>query len=442
MTLAEQIGILGAGRMGIALAIDFATAGFPVWLETRDVKRAMMGCERNIDELESLGVLTPAGREDLRDRITVVASGDGRPSPALVIECVPEDKALKLEVLRSLGERYPDAILATNTSSFSISELGEVANLSHRVVGVHFLNPPYMFRIVEFTPGKVAHDVRGRVMDLLDRAGKSAVTCEREVAGFLWNRLQFALLREAVALAEEGVATPADVDRVVSEGLAPRWVAAGPLATVALGGANTFATAADAIVPTLDTCASLPAMETIVGKLGDEASSPRAATERLRKLSRLGEVIAGLRGGEGDRRGSQTLFADVDHVGVVVRSIEQSAPWYREHLGLELLQVEDLSAISVRLAYFDSGNIRLQLVEPTGPGKVADFLDDRGEGLHHVCWAVDAISDALRAARVREGVEIFRGGLGHPACFLEERPNGLRIELIERRILEARDARH
>lgn len=426
--------------MGIGLAIDFARAGLPVCLESRDEGRASRACEAEIAELVSLGVLDALTGAEVRRSIEIVESGTSRKALSLVIECVPEDEQIKLEVLRSLKDRHPGAVLATNTSSLSVTALADLADVPDQLVGIHFLNPPYMFRIVEFIPGRASAGARDRALSVLQRAGKEPVLCKRDLPGFLWNRLQFALLREAFELIESGAATVADVDRVVAEGLAPRWTTAGPLATVVLGGPETFVKAAEAVLPSLGKRDSLAGIEGAVGELGREASSRSAASERVRLLSRLGALVPGIatRTGTGALDGDRNTFSEVDHVGVAVRSIDRSLSWYREHLGLRLVHVEELPDIAVRLAYIDAGNVSLQLVEPTGPGKVAAFLEKWGEGLHHICWAVDGIDAALRQAQVDEAATVFLGGRGHPACFLEEEPNGVRIELIERRTVEGK----
>ena len=440
MELEDRIGIVGAGRMGVGIAIDFAMAGFSVWLETRDEEAAARRCDVAVQELLLPGVLESSGRDEVRSRIRIAGAGQCRDSLSLAIECVPEDEAVKCEVLTSLKKRYPQAVLATNTSSLSVNGLAEMVGAVDHMVGLHFLNPPYMFRIVEFFPGRCSSGVRDVVIGIVEGAGKVPIICRREVPGFVWNRLQFALLREALELVETGVATPSDIDRAVAEGLAPRWVTAGPLATVALGGSATFMAASSIVLPTLGKQDSLAGIDGVVAELTPEASPSRALSDRVRKLSRLAHIVPGIGVyGRVVRAGGQ--FREVDHVGVAVRSIESAVPWYVEHLEFDLIQTEELPAISVRLAYLDAGNVRLQLVEPTGPGKVADFIEAFGEGLHHVCWTVDSIGDALRGARVDENAQIFQGGLGHRACFLEEQPNGVRIEVIERQTMEVKEAK-
>jgi methylmalonyl-CoA/ethylmalonyl-CoA epimerase len=123
----------------------------------------------------------------------------------------------------------------------------------------------------------------------------------------------------------------------------------------------------------------------------------------------------------------------VDHVAIVVHSIDQSLSLYTERLGLQLMHDEVLTEINVRLAYLDCGNTALQLVEPLGSGAISDHLDARGEGLHHICFVVDQIEDSLQEMTENASTEIFQGGRNRRACFLTYRPNGIRIEITESR---------
>jgi len=123
----------------------------------------------------------------------------------------------------------------------------------------------------------------------------------------------------------------------------------------------------------------------------------------------------------------------MDHVGVVVRDIDGALQFYLEGLGLALTRRAELPNVGVRLAFLSVGVTTLQLVEPTGPGLLATQLEERGEGLHHVCFRVPAIEPAI--ARLAPGAEvsIYAGDGGRRTCFLPGTYGGLRIELIEDR---------
>ena len=121
----------------------------------------------------------------------------------------------------------------------------------------------------------------------------------------------------------------------------------------------------------------------------------------------------------------------VDHVAIAVRDIDRSLEYFRDRLGLVVVHDETLGAPPVRLLFLDAGNVRIQLVQPLGPGRVATFLQERGEGLHHVCFRVGSIEETVDSlGLVRDG-EIFTGAAGQPSCFLDDGESGAVIELTE-----------
>ena len=144
----------------------------------------------------------------------------------------------------------------------------------------------------------------------------------------------------------------------------------------------------------------------------------------------------GTAGGGGCRdhaeRARERAFAGIDHVGLLVRDIDAALPFYLDRLGSRLIAQETLDEIGVRLAYLDAGNTLVQLVQPIRLGALMDELDERGEGIHHLCLAVEDIPTALSRLAPGEEVDVVLGGRGRRACFLPDRPHGLRVELTER----------
>jgi methylmalonyl-CoA/ethylmalonyl-CoA epimerase len=120
----------------------------------------------------------------------------------------------------------------------------------------------------------------------------------------------------------------------------------------------------------------------------------------------------------------------IDHVAVAVHDLDASLRYYTESLGLPLIHREEQGEIGVQVAFLGEGNTFLQLVQPTRPGPVQDFLSAQGEGLHHICLAVEDIGTSL-AQLSGDRANVTLGAWRRRACFLEETPNGVRIELTE-----------
>jgi methylmalonyl-CoA/ethylmalonyl-CoA epimerase len=125
--------------------------------------------------------------------------------------------------------------------------------------------------------------------------------------------------------------------------------------------------------------------------------------------------------------------AGIDHIGLLVRDIDSSLTWFTERLGFSLISDEITEASGgARLAYLDAGNVILQLLTPTGEsGPIADALASRGEGLHHICLAVDDIHVTVAELSPEVNVPVVLGGRDRLTCFLPDRPGGLIIELTE-----------
>lgn len=127
-----------------------------------------------------------------------------------------------------------------------------------------------------------------------------------------------------------------------------------------------------------------------------------------------------------------TPIAGIDHIGIIVRDIDTSLAYYTDQLGFRLISDELTTASGgARLVYLDAGNIILQLVSPLATGPITDYLNTRGEGLHHICLTVDDIDDTLAALAPATDVTIAVGGRGRRTTFLPNRPNNLITELTE-----------
>jgi 3-hydroxybutyryl-CoA dehydrogenase len=249
----ERVAILGAGLMGAQIGCEYALAGHPVvW-----IARERAGAEARIREALALvlrhGLADDAAIDAARGRMLHREGPPGSEGElSMIVESLPESLELKAAVLGELARHHPGATVASNTSSISISALGEAAGVAERVVGTHYWNPPLLMALVEVVGGeRTPAALLARVAGLLRSIGKRPVMLQREVPGLLWNRLQLAVLRECLWLVEHGVATPETIDEVMRDGLARRWRLTGPFETVGLGGARTFEAIAENLFPSL-----------------------------------------------------------------------------------------------------------------------------------------------------------------------------------------------
>ncbi|WP_017627279.1 3-hydroxyacyl-CoA dehydrogenase family protein [Nocardiopsis chromatogenes] len=233
------VAVVGAGLMGRGIAGVFAGAGHPVRLHDVDadaLHRAvdgLRGSERPVD-----------GSTDLA---TAVSGAD------LVIEAVTENLPAKRDLFARLDGLLPEALLASNTSVLPVSAIAERATRPERVVGTHWWNPPHLVPVVEVVRGEyTGEETMERTTDLLASLGKLPVRVERDVPGFVGNRLQHALWREAVALVEHGVCTAETVETVVRNTIGLRLAAMGPLENADYVGLDLTLAIHEAVLPALD----------------------------------------------------------------------------------------------------------------------------------------------------------------------------------------------
>jgi 3-hydroxybutyryl-CoA dehydrogenase len=245
-----HVAVVGAGLMGPQIAVDYALGGHHVFLCGRDALTARERVEKALAAVAALGV---AGADSVKEAGARLRVGTQLPEDDLdlVVEAVSERLDVKAALLWEVAARHPQAVLASNTSSLSISALGRACEAETRLLGTHYWNPAYLMPLVELVPGEATDPVLvDRVESILRALGKRPVRVA-DVPGFAWNRLQFALLREALWIVENGVATQEDVDEIVRSGLARRWRLTGPFETAALGGVATFRRIAENLMPAL-----------------------------------------------------------------------------------------------------------------------------------------------------------------------------------------------
>jgi 3-hydroxybutyryl-CoA dehydrogenase len=239
VSLPTEVAVVGAGTMGAGIARVFAEAGSSVRL-----------CARRESSLERARTRLGGAAERVR---ATTSLDEALAGAELVLETIVEDAAPKREVLaRADALAAPDAILTTNTSSLPLSALAGVLGRPERFAGLHWLNPPELVELVEIVAGEgTAEATVETLTGWMELLGKVPVVVRRDVPGFVVNRLQYALLREAYALVDAGVCSFADVDRAVVHGLGARWAAIGPFTTMDLAGLDVHAAVAANLWPEL-----------------------------------------------------------------------------------------------------------------------------------------------------------------------------------------------
>jgi 3-hydroxybutyryl-CoA dehydrogenase len=223
----QRIGVLGGGLMGHGIAYLFAAAGHPVSIfepaaPVRDALPTRLEAIRKL--LDGDTVILP--RIAIRDRLAdAVIDAD------VVIEAAPEKLDLKQKIFAEVEALVaPDTILASNSSALRPTDIGRDLVRRDRMIGAHFWNPPHLVPLVEIIETEVTSAATVEAtMRLMREAGKKPVHVRRDVPGFIGNRLQHALKREAIALLADGVADAATIDEVVKEGFGARLAVLGPL---------------------------------------------------------------------------------------------------------------------------------------------------------------------------------------------------------------------
>lgn len=280
-----KVTIVGVGLMGSQIACEYALGGHEVTLVARDLERAAERVENAIEVAADFRIAPERELAEAASRQSVVATVEEADSQTdLVVESVVENFAVKVDLLERAARAFPNATIASNTSSLSITQLGEAAGAPERTLGTHYWNPPLLLPLVEVTAGEHTEPDRiEQMVDTLTKLGKRPVRVEKDVPGFVWNRLQLALLREALWIVQNGVASPAVVDEIVRYGLARRWRLTGPFETVALGGVHTFSAVAANLFPHLSTASAADGLDALV--ITDQAVLAEMREHRNRELA-------------------------------------------------------------------------------------------------------------------------------------------------------------
>lgn len=274
-----KVMILGAGTMGSGIAQAFAQSGYDVIV--RDIEQAYVDkgfatITKNLDRLVSKGAMTDGDRSAALSRITGTIDIGLASDVDLVVEAAIENMAIKKKVFAELdGVCKPDAILATNTSSLSITEIAAATKRPDKVIGMHFFNPVPVMKLVEVIQGLATSDATKKtIVELCGALGKTAVEVN-EAPGFVVNRILIPMINEAIGILADGVASAEDIDNAMKLG-ANHPI--GPLALADLIGNDV----------------NLAIMEVLYTEFGDSKYRPHPL---LRKMVRAG--LLGRKSGKG-----------------------------------------------------------------------------------------------------------------------------------------------
>jgi 3-hydroxyacyl-CoA dehydrogenase len=268
----EKPGIIGCGTMGHSIALAAAWAGLPVTLYGLDSSETENAQSAILDKLKMLshsGLFNPDTIELIKKRITVTHSLDEIVSvSSFIIETIPENINLKKNLFQYLDKiSSPDVILATNTSGLSPTLIASDTLNPQRTLACHFWNPPHLIPLVEVIRGeKTSDQTVKRALDLVIFMNKKPILVKKEVPGFVGNRLQFALFREAQYILEQGIASKEDIDAAVTYGIGRRLPVTGPFISADMGGLDVFSAIADYLFNDLcNANSSSPGLKKLVG---------------------------------------------------------------------------------------------------------------------------------------------------------------------------------
>ena len=268
-----KICVIGTGTMGNGIAQTFAQAGHDVLLKGRSeasLAKAHKAIDKSLSKMVEKGKMEAAQKDAIEARIKDTMAYEDCNDADLVVEAIAEDMPTKLEVFKLLdGICKPEAILATNTSSLSITEIAAVTNRPEQVIGMHFFNPVPMMKLVEVIKGQLTSpEVHDRVVALATEVGKTPVSVN-EAPGFVVNRILIPMINEAVGILADGVATREESDEAMKLG------ANHPMGPLALGD-----------LVGLDVCLAI--MEVLYHEFGDSKYRPHPLLRKMVRANLLG----------------------------------------------------------------------------------------------------------------------------------------------------------
>jgi 3-hydroxybutyryl-CoA dehydrogenase len=221
--MSEIIGIIGAGTMGNGIAQTAANAGFDVVMcdiQQEFVERGVQNISKSLDRFVKKETITEENKSEILKRITATTKFDKLKDCALVVEAATENFDVKKEIFQNLDDlTAPETILATNTSSISITKIAAITKRPNKVIGMHFFNPVPLMKLVEVIRGIATSDeTYAKVKDLSEKLGKVPVECN-DYPGFVSNRVLMPMINESIFALYENVATKESIDEIMKLGM-------------------------------------------------------------------------------------------------------------------------------------------------------------------------------------------------------------------------------
>lgn len=269
----KQTAVLGAGIMGHGIAQCFLMAGYPVMLydiEEGILRRARSHIEQNLKMFAAHGLIQEGEVEPSLGRLSATTDlREAVKEADFITEAAPENLELKQSLFASVEGYCPGhAIIASNTSSLTMEKIGDRVSAKGRLVTTHWFNPPHIVPTVEVVRSPwTSEETFNSTYDLLIRIRKVPIKINREIPGFLINRIQMAMVREILDLYEQGIAGAEDIDRAVKGSIGFRLASIGPLLTIDLGGLKLWLKVCENLFPLISSAKEPPAS---LRRLADE----------------------------------------------------------------------------------------------------------------------------------------------------------------------------
>ena len=286
----SYVAVIGTGIMAAGIAAGFIAQNIPVVILGRSKEKADACLDKAIALAVKIGMAGDNATKDVAlvkaDQTSEVLEGwfDWNDCE-WVIETVAEDLGLKQSIFKYLDEKVPSHIpIGSNSSGFPISKIAIGLKTAHRMIGAHYFMPAEVVPLVEIVMGeKTELPFAESACTLYKKIDKKPVLVKKDIPGFLANRIQHALMREALSLVEQGIASPADIDDAVRYSFGFRYAAVGPMTQKEISGWDGMANAAKEIYPSLSNITTLPPK---LAKLMQDGKTGMKAGEGFRKWSK------------------------------------------------------------------------------------------------------------------------------------------------------------